>query len=237
MNEILLPEALLLLALDDERGAVLPQARIALDFGLAGALLMELALRGALRNEGGKLSIHGDQAMPAEPLLAETCRMLHEKPGKDARYWVHHLPRGLHGLRQRLLDGLVAKGTLQRKERRVMLVFPVQRYPERDPGVEGDLRQHLDNVLLRDETPQPRIGMLVALAESCRLLQALYGRADRSRVKKRVKALGQMPIADDVGAATQSAISAAAIAATMVAITAATAASTAAACSAGSTHC
>jgi hypothetical protein len=40
---------LLLLALDDERGTLFPQTAVGLDYGLAGAVVMDLALRGCVR--------------------------------------------------------------------------------------------------------------------------------------------------------------------------------------------
>lgn len=236
-HEPTLPEELLLLALDDTRGSVLAEARIGLPFGLAGAALMEMTLAGELRIEDGKLALD-DTAEAVEGAPFEAIRaLLREKPGKKVRYWVERLPRKLRDLKQQWLDALVARGTLEHRESKVLFIFPVQRYPERDGQPERDIRARIDAVLLHGNAPDARTAMLIQLAGACRLLRAMYPRDQRKRVQAREKELQDLPIAEGVDAATRAAVSAAATAAAMAAITAATAASSSAACSAGSSIC
>jgi len=103
---------LLLLALDDERGTVLSQATMGLDYGLAGAVVMELALRGRVRIDHEAVSTTG----PAtdDVLLDDALRVIAATPGKTLSHWVWHLSRDMDGLRQRLLDRLVTQGTLEK---------------------------------------------------------------------------------------------------------------------------
>lgn len=232
----LLAEELLLLAFDDVKGTVLGEAQIALDFGLAGALLMELTLHDALHMDGKKLSIA--QTSPLDqPLLNDASALIDAKPGKHARYWVQQLPRDLKPLRQRLLDGLVERGVLQHREQRILFIFHRQIFPELDHQVESDARQRFDAVLLQGNQPDARTQMLIQLADSCRLIKAMYPREQRKAVRARIKVLQQSAIGAGVDKATQDAISTATVAAAMVAITAATAASTASACSVASSSC
>src|SRR5690348_2558616 len=63
---------LLLLALDDERGTVLPEAGIGLDYGLAGAVVTELALLGRLQVDGERVSATGTAT--DDPLLDDALR-------------------------------------------------------------------------------------------------------------------------------------------------------------------
>jgi hypothetical protein len=70
---------LLLLALDDERGTVLSQAAIGLDYGLAGALVMELALRGRIRIDDEAVSTIGPATDDA--LLDDALRVIAATPG------------------------------------------------------------------------------------------------------------------------------------------------------------
>jgi Golgi phosphoprotein 3 len=236
-HELTLPEELLLLAFDDDHGNVLADARISLDFGLAGASLMEMTLAGTLRIEDGK-AVVVDSGDPDESGPFEAIRnQLREKPGKNIRYWVDHLPRKLRDLRRQLLDDLVARGTLAHRESRVLFIFSVQRYPELDAQPERDIRARIDAVLLHGNAADARTAMLIQLAGACRLLNTMYPRDQRKRVHARVKALETMPVAEDVDAATRAAVSAATTAAAMAAITAATAASSSAACSATSATC
>ena len=232
---------LLLLALDDERGTVLPQAAIGLDYGLAGAIVMELALRGRIRLDGDVVSTTGTTTDDA--LLDDALRTIAATPGKDLSHWVWHLSRDLGGLRQRLLDRLVARGTLEKRERRVLLLFHQNVYPERDARVEHDICARVDAALLHDETPDAPTACLIHLAAACRVTDAIYPRAQHRAIEARIDEL------DDAGAAGANAVAAlvaqaetaAVTAATMAAITAstvaATSAATAAACSASAAAC
>lgn len=232
----MLADELLLLALDDERGTVHAVARMGIDFGLAGAVIAELAARGRLA-DGDALSIE-DGLRTGNAVLDDAMAAIAAKPGKDARYWVNHLPKVLGGLHKRLLDGLVAQGTLQRRDQRILLLFHRDVFPERDGRVEQDVRARLDAVLLRGEPCDQRTRWLIQLAAACRIIEAIYPRAQRATVKSRIK---QLDTVDDVASnavdraikAEQAAIMAAIIAASV----AATAASTAAACSAASSAC
>lgn len=227
---------LLLLALDDERGTVLPEAALGLDHGLAGALVMELALRGRLDLDGDSVKATG----PAtdDVLLDDALRAIAAGPGKPLVHWVQQLAR-LRGLRQRLLDRLVAEGTLARRERRVLLVFHWNVYPERDARVEHDIRARVDAALLHGETPDAGTACLIHLAAACRVTDAIYPRNQHKAIKARIAAL------DDAGTAGANAVAAqvaraetaAVTAAMMATITASTIAATSAACSAGTLAC
>jgi hypothetical protein len=232
----MLADELLLLALDDERGTVYSAVQIGLDFGLAGAVVAELAARGRLVGDDA-LSIE-DGVKSGNAVLDDAMAAIAAKPGKDTRYWVGHLPRALGGLHKRLLDGLVAQGTLERRDQRILLLFHRDVFPERDGRVEQDVRARLDAVLLHGGPCDQRTRWLIQLAAACRITDAIYPRAQRATVKSRIK---QLDTADDVASsavdraikAEQAAIMGAIIAASV----AATAASTAAACSAASSAC
>lgn len=232
---------LLLLALDDERGTVLPQAALGLDYGLAGAVMMELALRGRIRLDDDVVSTTG--AVTDDALLDDALRAIAATPGKNLPHWVWHLSRDLGGLRQRLLDRLVARGTLEKREKRVLLLFHQNVYPERDARVEHDIRARVDAALLHGETPDAPTACLIHLAAACRVTDALYPRDRHQAIEARIDALGDAGIAgaDAVAGLVAQAETQAVTAATMAAITAstvaATSAATAAACSASSVAC
>lgn len=220
---------LLLLALDDERGTVLSHAAIGLDYGLAGALVMELALRGRIRIDNEAVSTIGPATDDA--LLDDALRVIAATPGKSLSHWVWHLSRELHGLRQRLLDRLVAQGTLEKRERRVLLLFHQNVYPERDARVEHDIRQRVDDALLHGATPDAQTACLIHLAAACRVTDAIYPRDQHKAIEARIDVLGDAGLAgaNAVAGLVAQAETAAVTAATMAAITAATVAATSAA--------
>jgi hypothetical protein len=232
---------LLLLALDDARGTVLPQAAIGLACGLAGAVVMELALRGRIRLDGDAVSTTGTAT--GDALLDDAWRVIAATPGKDLAHWVRHLARNPGGLRQCLLDRLVARGTLEKRERRVLLLFHQNVYPERDTRVEHDIRTRVDAALLHGATPDAQTACLIHLAAACRVTDAIYPRGQQEAIKARIAKLDDAGVAgaNAVAALVVQAETAAVTAATMAAITAATVAATSAAttaaCSASSVAC
>lgn len=232
---------LLLLALDDERGTVSPQAAVGLDYGLAGAIVMELALRGRLDVHDGRVSTIGP--VTDDALLDDALRTIAATPGKNLSHWVWHLSRDLGGLRQRLLDRLVAQGTLEKRERRMLLLFHQNVYPERDARVEHDIRRRVDDALLHGQSPDAQTACLIHLAAACRVIDAIYPRDRHKAIEARIAALGDAGIAgaDAVAGLVAQAETQAVTAATMAAITAstvaATSAATTAACSASSVAC
>jgi hypothetical protein len=232
---------LLLLALDDERGTVLRPAAIGLDYGLAGAIVMELALRGRIHMDGDKVSATGTAS--GEALLDDALRAIATRPGEDLSHWVRHLPRDLDNLRQRLLDRLVAQGTLEKRERRVLLLFHREVYPERDGRVEHDIRVRVDDALLHGKPADAATACLIHLADACRVLDAVYPKAQHKAVKARVAELddagvaGANAVANLVARAETAAVTAATMAAITASTVAATSAATTAACSASSVTC
>jgi hypothetical protein len=232
---------LLLLALDDERGTVLPQAAIGLDYGLSGAVVMELALRGRISLDGDTVSTTGTATDDA--LLDDALRAIAATPGKNLSHWVWHLSRDLGGLRQRLLDRLVARGTLEKREKRVLLLFHQNVYPERDARVEHDVRARVDAALLRGETPDAPTACLIHLAAACRVTDAIYPRDRHAAIKARIAefddagAAGANAVAALVAQAETAAVTAATMAAITAATVAATSAATTAACTASAVAC
>ena len=232
---------LLLLALDDERGTVLPAAGIGLDYGLAGAIVMELALQGRLQVDGERVTATGSAT--DDPLLDDALRTIAATPGKTLSHWVRHLPGEMNGLRQRLLDRLVARGTLTRRDQRVLLLFHRNVYPERDARVEHDIRARLDGVLLRGESSDAATACLIHLAAACRVTDAIYPRDQHEAIRARMAELddagaaGANAVADMVARAETAAITAAAMSAITASTVAATTAATTAACSASSVVC
>lgn len=232
---------LLLLALDDERGTVLPQASIGLDYGLAGAIVMELALRGRLRVDDERVSATGTAT--DDPLLDDALRAIAATPGKTLSHWVRHLPHEMDGLRQRLLDRLVAQGTLSMREQRVLLLFHRTVYPERDTRVEHDIRARVDGALLHGESPDAPTTCLIHLAAACRVTDAIYPRNQHKSIEARIAELddagvaGANAVANLVARAETAAVTAATMAAITASTIAATTAATTAACSASSVVC
>jgi hypothetical protein len=219
---MLLAEELLLLALDDETGRVGVNQ---IDRGLAGAVLLELALLGRVRvaekgedvRAGRLVLVPGPP--PSHPVLAEGLAVLDGREGRKPEHVIDKLAKGL---RDRLADGLVHAGVLRHEKRRVLGVFPTHRLPALDVTHEAAVRERIA-AALSGAAPDERTAALIALLSALKAVTSVFEVPDKRAARRRAK-----EIAEGQWAAT-------AVRKAVEAVYAATAAATAAATSAAAT--
>ncbi|WP_328537273.1 GOLPH3/VPS74 family protein [Streptomyces sp. NBC_00344] len=125
-----LPEELLLLALDPQRGKPYCSDRY-LRYAMAGAVLAELELQGRISASRDRVQVIKPLA-PPDPLLAQIMASLPapDKRGSaggfGCRGWIRRTGRQVAGL---YLDHLVKYGVLRREVHRFLGVFPYVRHP------------------------------------------------------------------------------------------------------------
>jgi hypothetical protein len=217
MADLTLAEELLLVALDDEKGADTANWGSGVEAGLAGALLLELATAGCVVHERGKL-VPSDCAPPADPLAAETLAALRDDKPRDAKAWIGRIPKALKPLRARVAERLVERGILEEQRRRRLGLFESVRYPERDPEPERRLRAAVVDVLVVGREPTQHEAMLIALLNAYDLVKRVVPRDDRRAAGKRAKQIADGDVIGDAVARTLRDVQAA----TMAAVTAAT---------------
>ncbi|MEI5672597.1 MULTISPECIES: GOLPH3/VPS74 family protein [unclassified Nocardioides] len=158
----LIAEDLFLLLLDDEKGTLggtsYPQPV------LGGAVLIELATTGAVEVEEKtsvwrSAKVHPAGHPPEDAVLRAAYDVVAEKP-RSAQDLVTRIGKGV---RDTLAERLVQRGILERRESRVLGLFPRTRWPAVDSRHEAELRTRLTGVLVRGDEPDERTGALVAL--------------------------------------------------------------------------
>ncbi|CAM5656666.1 hypothetical protein SBADM41S_04360 [Streptomyces badius] len=165
-SALTLPEELLLLTLDPERGKPLCD-RTHLRYGTAGAVLAELELQGRIREERGRVQVV-NPLDPAHPLLASLLATLDPpsgkkkrfRPGTSAKAWIRLYGRNAE---ERHLDHLIERGLLRRETRRFLGVFRYQRHFPGDPDLTGATRWRFGQAEARG-FPDQRSRALAGLA-------------------------------------------------------------------------
>ncbi|HYU18321.1 MAG TPA: GPP34 family phosphoprotein [Chloroflexota bacterium] len=184
-----LAEELLLLALHDRSGDLIPSAAEALPTALASAVLMELNVRERLRAEGDDLVL-ADTSPTGDSILDQAAaRIGRESRARDAGYWVNALAGEMRDLRDHLLDRLVTAGILRREEKRILWVFRSERFPLADEDEERQIRERIRAVVLEGTNAEPRTTALIALVEACALVDELFSPAERAEAQRRVREL------------------------------------------------
>ena len=187
-------EQLLLLALKDEKGTVVSKASMALDFGLAGALLLEMTVDERIDIQDGKLAVQ-NSTPSGDPLHDEVLSVLTAKAGKlrPMKYWVPRLASKMRKLRHKIADRLVLSGVLCREKKRILGIFPSVRYPTANPLPELEVREHLKRTVLESTSPSMETRMILNLVKACELSDEVFGKDKRKQVKERFKELEKDP--------------------------------------------
>jgi hypothetical protein len=187
---MLLAEELLLLALDDESGRITVSE---IDKGLAGAVLIELALLGRVRvaekNEPvrrGRLMVLPG-AEPGHPALLAGLVTVGDRAGRKPENVIDALGKGL---RDRLADGLVEAGVLRREKHRVLGLFPTRRLPANDVTHERTVRERIA-AALGGATPDDRTAALVALLSALDAVTTVFQVPDKRTAKRRAKEIAE----------------------------------------------
>jgi golgi phosphoprotein 3 len=221
-DELFLHEQVLLLAVHDEKGTVMPSA---LGLALAGALIAELLLYGrvaVMEIRRSKLLVVIDDSPMGEPLLDEALhRMATSRRRGSIATWTSRLATTRH-LLHRVAEPLTRDGILRRESGRVLWVFSRTIYPTDNPTPERRLVDAVRAAVLGDDGDvAPRVAIVIALTRSSGILDHVLGRKTVRGRKHRLDALARMEL---VGDTAQDAILAARAAAATAALAATTAA-------------
>jgi hypothetical protein len=180
-----IPQELALLAYDEEGKHA---STTSLDLGLAGAVLLELALAGRVAVENGK--VVAQDAAPTGDAIADAALQRIARDGRQRKpqAWVQKLRKGL---RSQVLGSLVDAGVMQRREDKVLGLFPTDRFPPQNPSAENEVRARLDDAVLHGVTPDPRTAALVSLIRASGLRKAAFPGASRRSVDARMKTISE----------------------------------------------
>ncbi len=194
---MLIAEEFLLLSLGDESGRALIGGD-KLQPGLGGALLAELALMERIgvtpRSDGwrqrGRVSVTSLKPTD-DPVLDATLAKIAEREGRKVSKLISDMStrRITKGLKDRLLERLVARGVLAQEKSRMLGFIPRTTWPLADATVEDDVRQRLQSALIAGLTPTERTVTLIAIMEVTGLLTKVVPTEDKKALRARAKTL------------------------------------------------
>ena len=184
MPVVLIAEMLLLVVVDD-KGHVPAGSDAFVKVGLTGALLAELAIDGQL-TVGDDGTVRTGDTRPGDELLADVYDAVRNHlEGKKARQVIGGLSRHIGGSRDRVVDRLADAGVLGRD--RPSVLRPT-RHPIRDTAARQAVLDQVRIAARGEEQPvRPDVGVVLALAGPCRLLERVApDRGTRGEAKKQI---------------------------------------------------
>jgi hypothetical protein len=164
---VLIAEELLLLALEPAKGTVHLGTRSELHRALALALAAELAIGGCLTYDGKQLDVVPGEP-EADPLLVEALGAISERLGQGWKPMrvLGSLDKDLGGVWARLIDRLVAAGTIVEEHHGVLPA----RHPVSDAGLHAAVLSRVQAAAADDGPLDPRDAVLLAYGLQCALV-------------------------------------------------------------------
>lgn len=198
-------EEILLLALDEKTGRLHPLPERALEFALAGAVLMELAFMGRLDTDATHLVVT-DTSTTSDVVLDEALKALPKtEPSLTIQKALARVALKAEVLQKMLFESLVRKGVLAKHEQKFLWMLSERRYPVVDNREEREVRGRIRDVVLTPEMiPDPRDVVLIGLMDACDLNHVVFLPEELEKVTERIKQIARMDfivqaIAKDIG--------------------------------------
>ena len=188
-------EEILLLMLDDEDGTFLPTRTSAVEYVLAGAVLLDLAFAGRIDTDERQLLVL-DTTPTRNPILDRVLsRISSSSSTRDTRAWIEKISgEDTDEIRSMALDSLVKRGILEAKDQKFLWVFRSRRYPVIDGRAEREAKLRVTGVLLSDDIPDPRDVAMIGLVDACGILPDVFSEREIDRAGPRIEQLRKMDL-------------------------------------------
>jgi Golgi phosphoprotein 3 len=189
MPNLNVPEKLFILSIDDDQGALVKSVKTMLRYGLAGALLAELALANKINLEEGRLA-STDVTSTGDAMVDEALEMIaaEQKPRKTSR-WIDAIGKKLTF--KQTAERLSKDGVFQIEKKRYLWVIPYEASPQVDASAKYWVKQHLRGIVLAGEKAEAADVALLSLLRACRLLHLVFTHDERKMAEKKVGDLVQ----------------------------------------------
>lgn len=185
-------EELLLLTLRDEGGAFLHLPIKRQQAGFIGAAIMELGLKGRVDSDLDQIIIVDKRPTGDRALDVVLARMSDDKFSRNSDKLIDQLVEMGDLVRETALKSLCEKKILEEKEGRLLWLLKTRRYPPVGGKEIREVKLRLLEILLRDSLPDPRDVCLMALAETCGLIDQIVPVSELPRARERIEKFSKM---------------------------------------------
>ena len=193
-RNITLAEEVLLLLLDEKKGTLIQVPQLTLHFVLAGAILMELAIKNKVDSDIESFYIINKDPT-GEPVLDFILNKVgSSSSNQDLKYWVNAIADEGADILENSINRLIERGILGRTEKRILWVVKTETYPTIDQSVERESKRRVLNILYSDDIPNQEDIVLVSLLDACNMLRTLIGQAELSRLRPRIEEIVRLDL-------------------------------------------
>ena len=183
-------ERFILIALDQKKGRFLIDS-LSLNYGIAGAILLELSELNKITLQNKKLIVKGLEL--TNNIILDTCIKLinNSKKNRGAKFWINKIGNKSSGFKKIILKDLVNRNILRIEKESIMFgLVKLFRYPALDTKLTNDIKLKLREMVFDNEKPDTEGLLLLSLMSSCKLIRILFiNRKEYKTAKKRIKVL------------------------------------------------
>src|SRR5215471_12838977 len=187
-------EEIVLLLLDDASGEFAPLPQSVFGIVVAGAALMDLALRNRIDTDLEKLVVVDPTPTGDDILDDALARLVKAGPELNTTEALYDGALQVDTYKARALERLIAHGVLREESGRFLWVFRTRRYPVIDDTEQQEVRARLRQIILTDEIPDPRDVVLICLIDACNLLGLVLTPDEIKQTIARVEQLSKMDL-------------------------------------------
>lgn len=194
MKEIGLIEEFLLLTLEDDGGEFDSAPEIFVDCGIAGAALMDLALRNRIDSDLEAVWVT-DATPTGDPILDGVLAHMAASPARlNARGWITRLSHEAPAMRAAALNALCARGVLRQQDHQYLWVLKARRYPIVEGQERPEAKRRIMTLLFNDAIPTPTDVALASLADATFLFERFLTPRELMRLRPRIAQLVRMDL-------------------------------------------
>lgn len=189
-----LAEDIILLLLDDDTGKLASIDLMTLNYAMAGAVLMDLALRNKIDNDLESLIVADSTPTGLQMLDTYLDKISSENKENNTRYWLTELSNYGEDIVDSALNMLVEKKIIKTEEKKILWVIGTRVYPMIDDKEEKEVKRRIIDLLMSDEIPTPQDVVLVSLMDTCSLFTTILSSKEVERLSSRIEQIRKLDL-------------------------------------------
>jgi len=189
-----LAEDIILLLLDDDTGKLASIDLMTLNYAMAGAVLMDLALRNKIDTDLESLIVADSTPTGLQMLDTYLDKISSENKENNTRYWLTELSNYGEDIVDSVLNMLVEKKILKTEEKKILWVIATRVYPMIDDKEEKEVKRRIIDLLMSDEIPTPQDVVLVSLMDTCSLFTTILSSKEVERLSSRIEQIRKLDL-------------------------------------------
>jgi golgi phosphoprotein 3 len=167
-----------------------------MNYSMAGAVLMDLALTNKIDTDLDKLIVVDSNPTGIE-FLDKYLKMIStgiNETNDNTKYWLTEFSNYGDEILNAALDMLVQKNILKLEEKKILWVFGTRRYPIVDDRQEKEVKRRIIDLLMSDEIPSPKDVVLVCLIDTCSLFPSILSDKEVEHLKPRIQKIKKLDL-------------------------------------------